>query len=211
MICLTQFFPPCSTRAHRGWRRPSSSSSRIYFSHLAIPGCSIFCQLCASVRGANGLLISRYPRKKGRGPKSHFVLGREASAKDGEGPLRIGTCFYLKYIGCNQPVARTGHPGMLTPGGCLLRFEEPARLGRCALYGSHFRNFPFREGEHFLKICRYVERSPLRAGLVKRAQNWPCGKFVSSATLDARTSRSGGVAVGLTRINYPQVGDDEAE
>ena len=34
-----------------------------------------------------------------------------------------------------------------------------------------------REDEHFLRVCRYVERNPLRAGLVKRAQNWPWGSL----------------------------------
>ncbi len=49
--------------------------------------------------------------------------------------------------------------------------------GTGALYGSRFKSFPIREDEHFLKVCRYVERNPLRAGLVKRAQNWPWGSL----------------------------------
>jgi len=49
--------------------------------------------------------------------------------------------------------------------------------GTGALYGSRFKSFPIREDEHFLKVCRYVERNPLRAGLVKRAQNWQWGSL----------------------------------
>jgi len=45
--------------------------------------------------------------------------------------------------------------------------------GTGALYGARFKSFPVREDEHFLKVCRYVERNPLRAKLVKRAQEWP--------------------------------------
>jgi putative transposase len=29
-----------------------------------------------------------------------------------------------------------------------------------------------QEDEHLLTVCRYVERNPLRAGLVKRAEDW---------------------------------------
>jgi putative transposase len=45
--------------------------------------------------------------------------------------------------------------------------------GTGALYGSRFKSFPVREDWHFLKVCRYVERNPLRANLVERAELWP--------------------------------------
>ena len=40
------------------------------------------------------------------------------------------------------------------------------------LYQGRFKSFPVAEDEHFLTLCRYVEANPLRAGLVKRAQDW---------------------------------------
>jgi putative transposase len=40
------------------------------------------------------------------------------------------------------------------------------------LYQGRFRSFPAQEDEHFLTVCRYVERNPLRAGLVARAEHW---------------------------------------
>jgi putative transposase len=46
------------------------------------------------------------------------------------------------------------------------------KTGSGALYQGRFRSFPVREDEHFLKVCRYVERNPLRAKLVERAQEW---------------------------------------
>jgi putative transposase len=49
--------------------------------------------------------------------------------------------------------------------------------GSGALYGARFKSFPVREDEHFLKVCRYVERNPLRAGLVKRAEQWHWGSL----------------------------------
>jgi putative transposase len=40
------------------------------------------------------------------------------------------------------------------------------------VYQGRFRSFPVQPDDHFLTVCRYVERNPLRAGLVARAQDW---------------------------------------
>jgi putative transposase len=40
------------------------------------------------------------------------------------------------------------------------------------LYQSRFKSFPIQQDAHFLTVCRYVERNPLRARLVRRAENW---------------------------------------
>ena len=45
--------------------------------------------------------------------------------------------------------------------------------GRGHLYQSRFKSFPIQRDGHFLKVCRYVERNALRAGLVEKAQQWP--------------------------------------
>ena len=44
--------------------------------------------------------------------------------------------------------------------------------GRGHLYQSRFKSFPIQQDEHFLSVCRYVERNPLRARKVERAQDW---------------------------------------
>jgi putative transposase len=44
--------------------------------------------------------------------------------------------------------------------------------GRGHLYQSRFKSFPIQQDEHFLSVCRYVERNPLRAKKVERAQDW---------------------------------------
>ena len=41
------------------------------------------------------------------------------------------------------------------------------------VYQGRFKAIPVREDEHFLRVCRYVERTAWRAGLVERAQDWP--------------------------------------
>jgi putative transposase len=45
--------------------------------------------------------------------------------------------------------------------------------GTGPLYQGRFKSFPIQQDEHFLTVCRYVERNALRADLVKSAQRWP--------------------------------------
>jgi putative transposase len=40
------------------------------------------------------------------------------------------------------------------------------------LYQGRFKSFVVQEDEHFLTVCRYVERNALRANLVQRAEEW---------------------------------------
>jgi putative transposase len=49
--------------------------------------------------------------------------------------------------------------------------HESAGTGH--LYQGRYRAFPVQEDEHLYAVLRYVERNPLRAGLVKRAEDWP--------------------------------------
>lgn len=46
-------------------------------------------------------------------------------------------------------------------------------VGYGHLYQGRFKSFPVQNDEHFLQLCRYVERNVLRAGLVTQAQKWP--------------------------------------
>lgn len=47
--------------------------------------------------------------------------------------------------------------------------------GEGHLYQSRFKSFPVQNDAHFYVVCRYVERNPLRAGLVQRAEDWKHG------------------------------------
>jgi putative transposase len=44
--------------------------------------------------------------------------------------------------------------------------------GTGPIYQGRFKSFPVQSDDHFLTVARYVERNPLRASLVKRAQDW---------------------------------------
>lgn len=41
------------------------------------------------------------------------------------------------------------------------------------LWQGRYKAFPIQEDDHLLTVLRYVERNPLRARLVRKAENWP--------------------------------------
>jgi putative transposase len=45
------------------------------------------------------------------------------------------------------------------------------------LYQGRFKSFPVQTDRHFLTLSRYVERNPLRANLVPRAEQWRWGSL----------------------------------
>ena len=45
-------------------------------------------------------------------------------------------------------------------------------VGKGPLYQGRFKSFPVQSDEHTLAVARFVEGHALRAGLVRRAQNW---------------------------------------
>ena len=45
-------------------------------------------------------------------------------------------------------------------------------VGYGHLYQGRFKSFPVRDDDHLLALLRYVERNPVAAGLVERAQLW---------------------------------------
>jgi putative transposase len=50
-------------------------------------------------------------------------------------------------------------------------------VGTGHVYQSRFKSFMIQRDEHLLWVLRYVERNALRAGLVKRAEDWPWGSL----------------------------------
>jgi putative transposase len=41
------------------------------------------------------------------------------------------------------------------------------------VWQGRFKAFPIEQDEHLLTVLRYIERNPLRAGLVEHAEDWP--------------------------------------
>jgi putative transposase len=44
--------------------------------------------------------------------------------------------------------------------------------GTGPIYQGRFKSFPVQEDRHFLIVCRYVERNPVRANLVRQIARW---------------------------------------
>jgi len=50
-------------------------------------------------------------------------------------------------------------------------------IGSGHLYQGRFKSFPIQEDDHLFAVARYVERNPLRANLVRRAEQWRWGSL----------------------------------
>ena len=51
--------------------------------------------------------------------------------------------------------------------------RQTASQGQGAVYQSRFQAVGVLDLLHFLRACRYVERNPVQANLVARAEDWP--------------------------------------
>jgi putative transposase len=59
-------------------------------------------------------------------------------------------------------------------------------VGRGHLYQGRFKSFPIQEDGHLLTVCRYVERNALKAGVVRRAEDWRWGSLWAQRNGDDR-------------------------
>ena len=51
--------------------------------------------------------------------------------------------------------------------------QAHSEIGLGHLYQGRFKSFPIQTEDYFQRVIRYVERNPLRANLVPRAEAWP--------------------------------------
>ncbi len=58
--------------------------------------------------------------------------------------------------------------------------------GTGPIYQGRFKSFPIQQDDHFLAVCRYVERNALRANLVDRAEDWQWGSLWRRRNLKAK-------------------------
>lgn len=61
--------------------------------------------------------------------------------------------------------------------------------GEGHIYQGRFKSFPIQDDDHFLTVCRYVERNALRAGLVSKAEEWRWGSLSRWLTKPERQPR----------------------
>jgi putative transposase len=67
--------------------------------------------------------------------------------------------------------------GWLTLTHTQRRHAHRGTAGYGHLYQGRFKSFPIQQDDHFYTVARYVERNAQRAGLVKRAEQWPWGSL----------------------------------
>ena len=60
--------------------------------------------------------------------------------------------------------------------------EHPGRSG--AIYQGRFRCVPVQDGDHLSTVLLYVDRNPLRAKLVSRAEDWLWSSVIDHAGLE---------------------------
>jgi putative transposase len=83
------------------------------------------------------------------------------------------------------------------------------------LYQGRFKYIPLQTHHPFLTVCRFVERSPLKAGLAARAQDWRWGSLWQDHHADAgdmpRLNRwpIAKPADWTRRVNRPMPHDEE--
>ncbi len=64
------------------------------------------------------------------------------------------------------------------------------------LWQGRFKAFPIQRDDHLLSVLRYVERNPLRAGLVARAEDWPWSSLGAAGPADPVDAASAAGAPG---------------
>jgi putative transposase len=52
------------------------------------------------------------------------------------------------------------------------RHSRYGTAGTGPLYAGRFKSFPVQGDQHYLDVCRFVERNPLRAKVVRKAEAW---------------------------------------
>jgi putative transposase len=62
------------------------------------------------------------------------------------------------------------------------------------LWQGRFKAFPIQRDEHLLSVLRYVERNPLRAELVARAEHWPWSSLGARSRTGAAEAGAAGAA-----------------
>jgi len=82
------------------------------------------------------------------------------------------------------------------------------------LYQGRFKAFPIQQNSHLYSVLRYVERNPLRAGLVKRGEKWRWSSLSHRGEGKVSKERLSAWPVAVprdwtARVNKPQTPEEE--
>jgi putative transposase len=82
------------------------------------------------------------------------------------------------------------------------------------VYQNRFKAFAVGEDEHLLTVLRYVERNGLRAGLVRRAEDWPWSSLacrLARGEVAVRRLHPGPVPLPANWVKVVNAAETEAE
>ena len=94
---------------------------------------------------------------------------------------------------------------------CDLSAAAHRAFGSAPLYQGRFKSFPIQEDEHLLTVLRYVERNPLRANLVRSAEEWRWSSLWRRFHGEAAMLDEGPMALPRDWRRYVQSPEKEAE
>jgi putative transposase len=77
-------------------------------------------------------------------------------------------------------------------------------VGHGHLYQGLYKSFPIQQDEHFLTVCRYVERNALRAKLVKHAEDWRWSSLAVRRMTPAQAERENAPALADWPVDPPR-------
>jgi len=61
--------------------------------------------------------------------------------------------------------------------------------GTGPIYQGRFKSFPVQSDEHLLTVARYIERNPLRAGMVEHVEQWQWSSLCVAARQTRRSAK----------------------
>ena len=72
---------------------------------------------------------------------------------------------------------------------CHVRRHHRHYKGNGHVWQGRYKSFIAEGGKHLLAVLKYVERNPVRAGLVKRAEHWPWSSAAAWAEMGSGSRR----------------------
>lgn len=126
-----------------------------------------------------------------RGNSRARIFRKEADYEAFERILGEGLARYQVQLFCHQLMPNHWHLVLRpTQDGEMSRFLRWVTATHTMRYHAHyhtsgtghvyqgrFKSFPVQDDNHFLTVCRYVERNALRAELAQRAEDWRWGSL----------------------------------
>ena len=77
-------------------------------------------------------------------------------------------------------------------------------VGRGAVYQSRFKAIAVQPGQHLFTVWRYIERNPIRANLVRRAELWPWSSLSGRQQIILSIPPTPVPDNWIERVNLPQ-------